>query len=72
MRRTSSRDIPDERRRLSRFVVYERVRKAARHGRIQGEVSPHRLRYTLASHLVRGGVGSLEEDGYFLSVGRLR
>ncbi len=46
-----------QRRRLSRFVVYERVRRAARHARIQGDVSPHRLRHTFASHLVRAGVG---------------
>jgi site-specific recombinase XerD len=46
-----------QRRRLSRFLVYERVRTAARRARIQGDVSPHRLRHTFATHLVRAGVG---------------
>lgn len=46
-----------QRRHLSRFLVYERVRTAARRARIKGDVSPHRLRHTFATHLVRAGVG---------------
>jgi integrase/recombinase XerD len=42
---------------LSRGSLYERVRSCARRARIDKVVSPHRLRHTFASHLVREGVG---------------
>jgi len=42
---------------LSRGAVFERVRHWARRARIGKCVSPHRLRHTFASHLVRQGVG---------------
>jgi integrase/recombinase XerD len=41
---------------LSRNAIYERVRGHARRARIQRRVSPHRLRHTFATHLVRNGV----------------
>lgn len=44
-------------REISRAVVYERVRRAARKARIDKAVSPHRLRHTFATDLVREGVG---------------
>lgn len=42
---------------LSRGAVYERVRAWGRRARIGKIVSPHRLRHTFATHLVRAGVG---------------
>ena len=42
---------------LSRGAVYERVRSNARRARITKAVSPHRLRHTFATDLVRAGVG---------------
>jgi site-specific recombinase XerD len=42
---------------MSRGAIYERVRSHARHARIAKLVSPHRLRHTFATHLVRQGVG---------------
>jgi integrase/recombinase XerD len=41
---------------LSRNAVYERVRTHARKARINKRVSPHRLRHTFATHLIKRGV----------------
>jgi site-specific recombinase XerD len=41
---------------LSRYAIYERVRAHAKHARINRRVSPHRLRHTFATHLVKNGV----------------
>lgn len=43
------------RRGMSRGSVYERVRTWARKARITKRVSPHRLRHTCATHLVKSG-----------------
>jgi len=42
---------------LSRNAIYERVRTHARRAKIAKAISPHKLRHTFASDLVRAGVG---------------
>ncbi len=41
---------------VSRFVVYQRVALHSQKARIERPVSPHRLRHTFATHLVKRGV----------------
>jgi site-specific recombinase XerD len=42
---------------MSRNAIYQRVRTHARLARIQKSISPHKLRHTFATHLMRKGVG---------------
>ena len=41
---------------MSRGAIYDRVRLHAKRARIERRVSPHRLRHTFATHLVKNGV----------------
>jgi integrase/recombinase XerD len=43
--------------RLSRTSIYERVRRSGQRAHLSKVLSPHRLRHTFATHLVRAGVG---------------
>ncbi|HEX2681933.1 MAG TPA: tyrosine-type recombinase/integrase [Candidatus Dormibacteraeota bacterium] len=42
---------------MSRHALFDRVRVCGRGARVSTHLSPHRLRHTFASHLVRAGVG---------------
>jgi site-specific recombinase XerD len=42
---------------MSRNAIYERVRMHSEKAKIHKRVSPHRLRHTFATHLVKRGVG---------------
>jgi integrase/recombinase XerD len=42
-------------RKLSRNAIYERVHRYGRKAKIEKKLSPHRLRHTFATHLIRNG-----------------
>jgi site-specific recombinase XerD len=42
---------------MGRGAIYDRVKRYAIQSRIPKRVSPHRLRHTFATHLVKAGVG---------------
>lgn len=52
---TSSFFLTRQRQRLTRFLVYQRVRTAAQRARLHCRVSPHSLRHAYATHLARAG-----------------